>query len=108
MQPTFKKGQLTAWKDDRGFGFIKPDKGGKDVFLHISALKRSSRRPQVGDTILYEQVAESNGKIRAARASIQGVVSQTRPVKRQEPKNRWLEIAGSAVLVFLTALISGP
>jgi cold shock protein len=34
-------GRLKFWNQDRGFGFIKPDDGDSDVFLHISALKRS-------------------------------------------------------------------
>jgi cold shock CspA family protein len=76
MASVQSKGRLTSWKDDRGFGFIKPDNGGKEVFLHISALQQANRRPQVGDTILYEQVAEPKGKVRAAKASIQGVVSR--------------------------------
>ncbi len=70
------KGRLTTWKDDRGFGFIKPDDGGKDVFLHISALKGSARPPKVGDRILYQRVTEANGKVRAVKASIEGVVSR--------------------------------
>lgn len=66
------QGQLIRWKDDRGFGFIQPSDGGKDVFLHISALQRASRRPLVGDTVLYELVVEPDGKRRAVKASIQG------------------------------------
>lgn len=47
MKPLLSKGKITTWKDDRGFGFIKPDNGGKEVFLHISAIKRAGRRPIV-------------------------------------------------------------
>jgi len=74
MQSFPYKGQLITWKDDRGFGFIKPDDGSKEVFLHISALKGIGRRPIEGDIILYEKIIEANGKIRASKASIQGVI----------------------------------
>ena len=86
MQSFPHQGQLTTWKDDRGFGFIKPDDGSKEVFLHISVLKSASRRPIVGDTILYEKVTEENGKIRASKASIQGVLIQS-TVSNQRSRN---------------------
>lgn len=76
MKPVLKKGKLTTWKDDRGFGFIQPADGGKDIFLHISALRGAGRRPKVGDTILYERGTAPDGKVRAARASIQGVAAR--------------------------------
>ncbi|MGB3491838.1 MAG: cold shock domain-containing protein [Elainellaceae cyanobacterium] len=76
MKPVLKKGKLTTWKDDRGFGFIRPADGGKDIFLHISALRGAGRRPKVGDTILYERGTAPDGKVRAARASIQGVAAR--------------------------------
>ena len=34
-----QKGTIKLWNEDRGFGFIKPDAGGNDVFFHVSALK---------------------------------------------------------------------
>ena len=40
------EGQLVKWKDDRGFGFIKPNGDNKEIFLHISALKGANRRPK--------------------------------------------------------------
>lgn len=82
MKPSLNKGQLVKWNDDRGFGFIKPSESGKDVFLHISAIKTTGRRPKVGDTIFYELVTETDGKIRASGASIQGVVSQTSTLQK--------------------------
>ncbi|MBL1179182.1 cold shock domain-containing protein [Pantanalinema sp. GBBB05] len=108
MKPGLRKGQLTTWKDDRGFGFIKPDNGGKAVFLHISALKGSGRRPKVGDTILYEQVAESDGKIRAAKASIQGVAPRALATQRKNKEDRWLETVLSLVILVAIALFTMP
>ena len=104
MKPSLQKGQLTTWKDDRGFGLIKPDNGGKEVFLHISALKGSGRRPKVGDTILYEQVADSNGKILAARASIQGIAPQPLATKRKNIKSSSLETVAGVVVLSAIAL----
>ena len=85
MKPIFTKGQLITWKEDRGFGFIKPNNGGKDVFLHISVLPTTSRRPKVGDIILYQRVTTPKGKVRAAKASIQGVVSRAPIANQQKP-----------------------
>ena len=51
MTKKMVKGVLKTWKEDRGFGFIKPDDGGKDIFIHISALNGVSRRPTTGDVI---------------------------------------------------------
>lgn len=78
MKPTRRKGQLMVWKDDRGFGFIKPDDGGQEVFLHITAFKDVNRRPQVGDVIHYQLAVGENGKVRACNACIEAT-SQPSP-----------------------------
>ena len=70
-----RKGKLTKWKDERGFGFIQPQDGSQEVFLHISDIKDLARRPQEGDIIYYHVVTEK-GKIRACNASIVGAKSK--------------------------------
>src|SRR5664279_2039319 len=67
------KGVLKTWKEDRGFGFISPDDGGKDIFIHISALKGTSRRPVTGDVIYYQVARDNRGKFKAVNAYIDGV-----------------------------------
>lgn len=75
MEPGLHKGQLTTWKDERGFGFIQPANGSQEVFLHISELKDATRRPQVGDTIYY-QIVPKDGKNQAGNAFILGARSK--------------------------------
>lgn len=67
------KGVLKTWKDDRGFGFIKPEDGSDDIFIHISALKGFVRRPYRGDTIFYQVEQTDDGKSKAVNARIEGV-----------------------------------
>jgi len=81
MENNIQKGQLQRWDDEKGFGFIKPDKGSNDVFLHISALKGMNRRPKTGDTIFYRLHREKNGKQKAFDARIANV-EQLRPTAR--------------------------
>jgi uncharacterized membrane protein YsdA (DUF1294 family)/cold shock CspA family protein len=73
MERGLRRGQLTKWKDDRGFGFIQPVDGSQEIFLHISEIKDATRRPQVGDTIYYHYVVANQGrKISACNAFILG------------------------------------
>lgn len=66
-------GTLKVWKDDKGFGFIKPLNGGKDAFVHIRDFGSIPRKPRVGDTILYQPMKDREGRLRAGDVQIQGV-----------------------------------
>lgn len=68
-----EKGKLVRWIEDKGFGFIKPENGKADIFIHISALASMSRKPVIGDVILYQVGFDANGKLRAVNAKIEGV-----------------------------------
>ncbi|HEX8375785.1 MAG TPA: cold-shock protein [Geminicoccaceae bacterium] len=47
----------------KGYGFIQPDNGGPDAFVHISAVERSGiGELREGDRVQFELVRGNNGK----------------------------------------------
>ena len=61
-------GTVKWFNEQKGYGFITPDEGGKDVFVHISAVERSGMRGLVeGQKVSYElQADRRTGKESAA------------------------------------------
>jgi len=52
-------GTVKWFNAQKGFGFIQPEEGGKDVFVHISAVERAGMRTLVeGQKVSYEIVTE--------------------------------------------------
>jgi cold shock protein len=60
-------GTVKWYNDQKGYGFIQPDDGGKDVFVHATALERAGLRGlREGQKISYElQTDQRNGKTSA-------------------------------------------
>ncbi|RDI53866.1 cold-shock protein [Microvirga subterranea] len=66
-------GTVKWFNETKGYGFIQPDMGGKDVFVHISAVERAGLRTLVeGQKISYDVEAdrrsgkESAGNLKTA------------------------------------------
>lgn len=52
-------GTVKWFNTDKGYGFIQPDAGGKDVFVHISAVQRAGIEAlQDGQKVEYEIATE--------------------------------------------------
>lgn len=58
------KGTVKWFDPKKGYGFIEPEEGGKDVFVHISAVERAGLRDlKDGQKVSYEiQVDDRRGK----------------------------------------------
>ncbi len=55
-------GTVERFMDDKGFGFIKPDRGGKDVFVHHTAIQASGFRSlQPGARVEFDLVNDPKG-----------------------------------------------
>ena len=64
-------GTVKWFNPTKGFGFIQPDQGGADVFVHISAVEKAGMRSLAeGQKISYELVTDrgktSAGNLQAA------------------------------------------
>ena len=64
------KGKVKWFNANKGFGFIEPEDGGKDVFVHMSALETAGiDNLNEGDVVSFELVSE-NGKEKASDLKI--------------------------------------
>lgn len=60
------KGTVKWFNTTKGFGFIEPENGGKDIFVHISALqKKGIRDLKEGQKVFYT-TEENRGRIAVA------------------------------------------
>jgi len=96
-------GILRSWNDDKGFGFIAPTHGGREVFVHISAFPRDGTRPTVGETLSFELGQGKDGRpqaIRITRAAI-GANQPVRSRPQRIEKRGWGGLIRTALLLGL-------
>ena len=60
------KGRVATFNAQKGYGFITPDDGGADCFVHMSAVETSGlTRLTTGQRISYDVLVARNGKVSA-------------------------------------------
>jgi cold shock protein len=66
-----QKGSVVTYFEAKGFGFLRPDDGGRDIFFHVSRLVEglaTDLRP--GTRVLYELGMDRTGKMAASSIRI--------------------------------------
>ncbi|HEU5066897.1 MAG TPA: cold-shock protein [Sphingomicrobium sp.] len=59
-------GTVKFFNETKGYGFIQPDEGGNDAFVHISAVERAGMRSLVKDQkVSYDLQQDQRGKTSA-------------------------------------------
>lgn len=66
-------GKIASWNEERGFGFIMPSSGGKQVFVHAKALPRHARTPAIGTRVTFETAKDNLGRLRAEKVRTRGL-----------------------------------
>ena len=65
-------GTVKFYNESKGYGFIQPDRGGKDVFVHATALERSGLRSlSEGQKVTFDTEQDRrSGKIAVANIQL--------------------------------------
>ncbi len=64
-------GTVKWFNSTKGFGFIKPESGGDDVFIHISALEQAGLNSLDDDQeVTYELVEDRRGRMSAGELKL--------------------------------------
>jgi len=59
-------GTVKFFNDSKGYGFIQPDEGGNDAFVHITAVERAGMRSlRENQRVSYELEQDRRGKMSA-------------------------------------------
>jgi len=93
------KGKVSQWNDEKGFGFIKPDNGSEKIFFHVSSINTNARRPQIGDTVLFETTRDAQQRLKAKGVVIEGV-PKSKTIKIEPPKKEFVDYIAVIILIF--------
>ena len=64
-------GTVKWFNSSKGFGFIAPEDGSKDVFVHVTALERAGlSQLEDGQAVSFELEADQNGRSSAVKLAL--------------------------------------
>lgn len=108
------KGKLISWDEEKAFGFIKPNSGGQDVFIHKRAFINQARTPKLQNIITFTLSKDKQGRNCASEATFSGeklkvknltvtnkVLSQVKVRTRNNKANKFLIYLA---IIFLSTL----
>ena len=76
------KGKIKSWNDKKGYGFIAPFQGEKQLFVHISAFENRDRRPKIGEVVTYTLSTDKQGRPCATKATFAGDRHKEKPKRK--------------------------
>ena len=86
------KGKLIKWNAEKAFGFIQPNAGGTDVFIHKTALSNRKRTPQINDIITFSITESKDGRYSASDATFLGEKLEKNATKKPSKFSIYLSL----------------
>lgn len=84
-------GTISNWNEEKGFGFIYPKSGGKEIFVHISDYSRAHKKPCKGLEVEYLVSKDQKGRRCAA---------EVRPLNGHKKNSREIRQKILSILIF--------
>ncbi len=94
------KGKITFWNDEKGYGFITPSAGSKQVFVHIRAFSNRDRRPEINQFVTFSLSTDKQGRPCAVRVTMAG----EKIPSEIKPNDKVLLISGAVLFLVMVGL----
>jgi len=91
-------GKITHWNVEKGYGFITPSTGAKQVFVHIRAFNKAGYTPVINQMVNFVPSTDKQGRPCATRVALAGEESPDRYKRNDRNLYIW------AAVIFLVLL----
>ena len=102
------EGIICQWKDDKGFGFIKPNDGSEQLFFHVSSVKNVDIRPKAGESVAYDLHQDEKQRLTAINIMIvesQAINERVSTIKAESPYKGLIDYLLIFIILALLGLI---
>jgi CspA family cold shock protein len=91
--PAEQMGSIVTYFEEKGFGFLRPESGGRDVFFHISRLNEGQASDLTpGTKVIYELGMDRTGKMAASAVRVappaEKGTAEKAPVEKPAPAEK--------------------
>jgi uncharacterized membrane protein YsdA (DUF1294 family)/cold shock CspA family protein len=98
------KGKLIKWNEDKAFGFIAPNGGGEQVFIHKKALINRHRKPKINDVITFSLSKDRQGRTCADQATFSGEKLKIKAAKKMNRFSIYLSVVFIILIIIFYLL----
>jgi cold shock CspA family protein len=95
-----KNGKITAWNDEKAFGFISPSAGGKSLFFHITAFDHRNRRPKIYQLVRYTLSSDKRDRPCAVKVRL----ARVRHSQNNAPVFRSISVLAAALFLITVSI----